>query len=367
MIKRDQEKTYPCLQKNIKFLTENSHEVVNRCNEQGIEVAGVVKGVCGDLRCAEAMLAGGVKQIASSRIEQIIGFKNAGIDSDTLLLRTPMRTEIPDVIKHVDISLNSEIEVLCELNSEAEKQGKVHNVILMKDVGDLREGFFDDYEIIEACKLVENKLNSLHLYGIGTNVGCYGSLLPTHGKLQELVEIVEKIESIIGRRLQCISGGATSSYMRVLDGDMPERINHLRIGENILLAFDLPHLYGYEQPSMHKDAFVLLGEVIEVKDKPSKPVGETAFDAFGRKKVYPDFGVRKRAIVAMGRCDIGDFTNVFPKIEGVKAIGDSSDHLILDIEESQEIIKVGDILSFDVNYGGLMYASSSQSVSSEYI
>ena len=89
--------------------------------------------------------------------------------------------------------------------------------------------------------------------------------------LDDLVEIAEHIEERLGRKLEYISGGATSSLMRVWDGNIPERINLLRIGEGILLARDLDVFYGYDMSDMYQDVFRLKAEVIEVKDKPTHP------------------------------------------------------------------------------------------------
>ena len=208
-----------------------------------------------------------------------------------------MLSEVSDVLKITDISLNSEVEVLKALNEEAKKQGKTHDVILMKDLGDLREGFWDENEIINTSLLVENELSNLHLLGIGTNLGCYGSVVATKEKLEELVTVAEHIEEKIGRKLEYISGGATSSLPRVFDGDMPERINMLRVGEGIILPSGIKDECNLDNDFMYDDVFKLKAEIIEIKEKPSYPVGELSVDAFGNKQEYKDIGIRKRALV----------------------------------------------------------------------
>ena len=163
-----------------------------------------------------------------------------------------MLSEVKDVIRLADISLNSEFEVIKALNDEARAQGKLHKVILMADLGDLREGFWDKDEMIKVAEYIENKMINIQLVGIGTNVGCYGSISPTVEKLEELVEIAEKIEERLGRQLEYISGGATSSLMRVWDKNIPKRINMLRVGEGILLARDLDVFYGYDMSDLYQ-------------------------------------------------------------------------------------------------------------------
>lgn len=358
---------YPRVEINLKHLRENVEYVVGHCAQHGIAVAGVIKGTTGIPQCAQQFVDGGCEFIASSRLEQIEDARDFGIDKPFLLLRVPMLSEVDDVVRLAEYSLNSELVVLEALNKAAEKQGKIHKVIIMADVGDLREGFWDKDEMADTALKVEKEMDNLELAGIGTNVGCYGSLLPTVEKLDELVAIAEKIEAKIGRKLEYISGGATSSFMRVMDGNIPERINHLRIGEGILLNVDLPLYYNYTFEGMHQDVYTLKAEVIEVKDKPSVPVGELGVDAFGHTPEYPEKGIRRKALLGMGKVDYGSTDEIFPKDKGIEILGASSDHTILDVTDSDIDYKVGDIVEFDINYASLVYVTNCRNVRIAFI
>ena len=203
--------------------------------------------------------------------------------------------------------------------------------------------------------------------GIGTNVGCYGSISPTVETLNDLVEIAEHIEERLGRKLEYISGGATSSLMRVWDGNIPERINLLRIGEGILLARDLDVFYGYDMSELYQDVFRLKAEVIEVKDKPSHPVGTIAVDAFGHTPTYVDRGMRRRALLAMGKVDYGDPSELLPLEKGIEVLGASSDHTIIDVEDAEKDWKVGDIMEFDICYATIVYLTNCRNVNIAYV
>ena len=279
-----------------------------------------------------------------------------------MLIRVPMLTEVEDTIRLCQYALVSEITVIRALNAEAEKQGKVLNVIVMADMGDLREGYWDKDEMTEVCYEIETELKNLHLSGIGTNLGCYGSINPTYDKLEELVAVAEKIEKRIGRQLEIISGGATTTLPRIWEGKIPERINMLRVGEGILLARDLELFYGCPQPELRKDAWTLKCEVIEVKTKPSHPVGEIAVDAFGHKPTYVDRGMRKRALLGIGKVDYGDPFELTPLEKGVEILGASSDHTILDIEDAEKDWKVGDIMEFAIDYATIVYLTNCKNV-----
>lgn len=358
---------YPRCEINLGYLRENVAAMVERCGAIGIEIAGVIKGTTGLVECAKQYVAGGAVMLASSRLEQIEDCREAGLDLPYMLLRVPMLSEVPEAIRLTDISLNSELVVLEALNDEAGRQGKVHQVILMADLGDLREGFWDKDEMLDVAVKVENEMPNLELAGVGVNVGCYGSILATAEKLQELVDIAERIEAAIGRELRYISGGATTSLMRVLDGDMPPRINLLRCGEGILLARDLDHFFGYDMSFMHQDVYTLKAEIIELRDKPTHPIGEITIDAFGHKPVYEDRGIRKRALLGIGKVDYGDINEIFPREEGIVVLGASSDHTILDVEDAKRELHVGDIIEFDINYASMVYVTNCRNVQIVYV
>lgn len=358
---------YPRLVIDLDKLRHNIDEINARCQDNGVEIAGVVKGCTGLIECAEQFDNAGCRFIASSRLEQLEPLKARGIKTPLMMIRIPMISEAADVVRLTDISLNSEIEVLKELDKQAQLQNKKHKVILMIDLGDLREGFWDRQELMNAALMVENDLDNLELAGVGTNLGCYGAIEPTPEKLQELIDCAEAIEEKIGRKLEFISGGATSTLPRVFEENLPSRINLLRLGEGILLAKDLQDLWGYDMSYMHRDVFTLQTEVIEVKNKPTYPVGEIMFDAFGNKPTYEDRGIRKRALVALGKVDYAFPEELIPREEGITVVGASSDHTILDVEDAKRDIKVGDIIEFDLCYATMVYITNSDNIEKVYI
>lgn len=353
---------YPLVELDLKKFRNNIDQAACRCGKLGIGLAGVIKGFTGIPEGTKEFADAGVDFIASSRLEQIQAAIDYGINATYMLIRVPMLSEIEEAVRLTDISLNSEVEVLKALNEEALKQGKVHKVILMVDLGDLREGFWDKKELLDAALMVENELKGLYLSGVGTNLGCYGSILATPEKMNELIADAEMIEEAIGRKLDIISGGATTSFPMVLNGTMPERINNLRMGEGIILAKDLKDLFKLDMSFMYQDAFTLKAQIIEVKDKPSYPAGQLSFDAFGNVGVYEDRGTRKRALLGLGKVDVAFPDMIYPRDKGVEVLGASSDHLILDIEDSEQEYKVGDIVEFDLCYATIVFVTNSPNV-----
>lgn len=350
---------YPQLEFDLALLRSNADAVISRCRGMGIRVCGVVKGVDGLPEAARVLRAAGAEELGTSRLEQVAKCRAAGVPGPWLLIRIPGLTELPDVVALCETSLQSEWPTLLALEEECLRQNKTHRVIVMTDLGDLREGFWDKKELVDVCERVERDLPHVQLAGIGVNLTCYGSTKPTPEKMNELVGLARQVEQRIGRKMEIVSGGATSSFTLVHWGTMPAGVNHLRIGEAILLGKDLQVDWGIrDMDYLRMDALTLRAEVVEVKDKPTYPIGEFAIDAFGRKPVYEDRGIRRRAILALGRADVGELESLIPREPGLTVIGGSSDHCIVDVEDCPRRLQVGDIVEFSLCYSHMLYATA---------
>ena len=350
---------YPQLEFDLALLRSNADAVISRCRGMGIRVCGVIKGVDGLPEAARVLRAAGAAELGTSRLEQVAKCRAAGVPGPWLLIRIPGLTELPDVVALCETSLQSEWPTLLALEEECLRQNKTHRVIVMTDLGDLREGFWDKDELVDVCERVERDLPHVQLAGIGVNLTCYGSTKPTPEKMNELVGLARQVEQRIGRKLEIVSGGATSSFTLVHWGTMPAGVNHLRIGEAILLGKDLQVDWGIrDMDYLRMDALTLRAEVVEVKDKPTYPIGEFAIDAFGRKPVYEDRGIRRRAILALGRADVGELESLIPREPGLTVIGGSSDHCIVDVEDCPRRLQVGDIVEFSLCYSHMLYATA---------
>lgn len=348
-------KKNPRLDIYLDKIRNNSENIKALCSKHGIKVVGITKGCCAITEIGQAMIDGGIDILGDSRIENLKGLKKAELKAETMLIRIPMLSEVDRVLDWADISLNSEISVIESLSQEALKKKILHRIILMIDLGDLREGIVPDETLQTVSEI--RKLSGVKLIGIGANFCCISGVMPTQKNLTKLVELTEEIKDKFYINLEVISGGNTSVLKLVEDDIIPNRINQLRIGVGILLGQDDVRLRNIA--GTYQDTFILTAEVIEVQEKPSLPRGEIGRDAFGEIPVFRDLGIRKRAILAIGKQDIYLNGLILLK-KGIKIVGASSDHLIIDITDFKEELKVGDEVKFRLNYPALLSATTSK-------
>jgi predicted amino acid racemase len=351
--------TYPKLIIDLPKIWDNARLLVELCHRQNIEPIGVTKVVCGDPKVAQAMLDGGIRMLAESRIENARRLRQAGIDAPLLLLRLPMPSQAQEVVGLFRCSLNSEITTIQALNEAAKDANLIHQVILMIDLGDLREGIWPNQ--LEKVMGQIAAMSNIRLLGLGTNLTCYGGVIPTRENLGTLLEYNRRAELFYPHPLPVISGGNSSSLQLLLSGHLPP-VTQLRLGESILLGRET--VDRQPVPGTHLDCFQLEAEVIELGRKPSVPLGEIGQDAFGSVPVFHDRGIHLRAIVALGRQDVAIDSLEVPL--GIDILGASSDHLLLDVTNYPSPLAVGDRLTFSPGYGALLAASTSPYVTKEY-
>lgn len=358
---------YPRLTVHLTKIKQNLDAVSKITHGGNCSMMIVTKGFCADKRIVELIAEHpGVNFLADSRVQNIKTYAEFARKNgkETVLLRLPMGSEADEVVKYVDLSFNSELSTITLLNEASKKQNKKHKVLLMIDLGDLREGIFfkDEDQIMDAVSEIL-KMECIELYGIGVNLTCYGAVIPKNDNLSILVDIARKIEDRFNISLSMISGGNSSSIYLIGKDELPEGINNLRLGESFILGNDTA--YGAKIEETCSDALILEAEIIELKSKQSIPIGEIGVDAFGQKPVYEDRGIIKRAILAVGKQDI-DIDSMTPLDEKIDILGGSSDHLILDVTNSDTAYKVGDCIKFELGYGGMLKAFTSAYVGTNY-
>jgi ornithine racemase len=354
----------PRIEIALSQIEHNTRVLCERYGSQGISLMGVSKATLGDPAIARAMVQGGVQFIADSRIENIQRMKIAGVKTQFVLLRSSF-SQAERIVLNADISLNTEWETLSQLSHYSVMHNRIHQVIVMVEMGDLREGVLprDLSQLIQRVMALPN----LKLVGLGCNLACYGGIKPDARKMRELSELTIAIETEFNLKLSIVSGGNSANYewfeAAQRSGGVG-RINNLRLGESILLGREAANREII--PGLYTQAFQLMAEVVESKDKPSLPYGDRCQDSFGNSPTFENRGDRQRVIVALGKQDTG--VAGLGVESGFEILGSSSDHVILDHGiAGMERCAIGSAVRFDVDYGSLLAAMTSPFVQKQFL
>lgn len=351
---------FPRLEINCNGIIENAKKIIELCRNNGVEPSLVVKALGGNAKIVSRLVDLGIESICDSRVSNIKAFCEYGINCRKILIREPMVCEVDDVIKYCDVSVNSEIFTVKELEKSATEQNKTHKIIIMAETGDRREGLFKD-GIIDLIDFVKNNCPHIIIEGIGTNTGDYGSVIPTVEGMTEFIETVCEIQRETGISFKTVSGGSSDILPLLLDKTLPKGINQVRIGEGFLLG-NIP-CFEVPVPGCNTRNFILKAQIVELQEKPSLPYGKRAsFDGLGNAaKEITDRGITKRALIALGRQEV-DFEHLTPKDSNCIILGGSSDYTIIDVNDCENDYKVGDILEFYVGYTALLRSMTSPSI-----
>lgn len=341
----------PRLEINLDKLYHNAHALVERLRSRHISVTAVTKATLGLPEVANTFLRAGVIGIGDSRIENIRTLHDAGVSAALTLIRTPMLSQVESVVRYADTSFNSEIVVIKRLAHAAQNAQCMHGIVLMVELGDLREGILpaDLMQVVGETLCLPNII----FKGIGTNLACRSGVSPDARNMAELSDLADAIEATFDMALDVVSGGNSANLNWALSTASTGRINNLRLGESILLGCEPLHRHPIE--GLYTDAIKLVVEVIESKRKPSLPTGQIAQTAFGDNPTGADHGDINQSILAIGQQDI-DPDGLTPPA-GITVRGASSDHLIL--ESGHDRPRVGEQIPFQLNYSALLRAMTS--------
>ena len=321
-------------------ITDNVRRTLALCHPFGLEVVGVVKGVCGLAPVSKAVLAGGIETLGDARLDNVARLRDAGIDARIMLVRSPALSEAARCVALADVSLNADLGVLRALSHEAVQANKVHQVVLMADLDTGREGFTPQ-ELPSACREAA-ELAGLKLRGIGVYFDRQSDDEFRETGVRRLVALAKRIEAEVGVPLPVVSGGSTNVFRSLtLKGRHVPGVTELRLGTAILLGLSSStgprRIEGFRQ-----DTFVLDAELIEVKQRN----GLIGILPLGHSDTRPDL--------------------LFPLTPGVKVLRATNDHTVVDLSGMSDRPRVGDRVAFELGYSALCRLAGSPYVRIEY-
>ncbi|MFH0785612.1 MAG: alanine racemase [Pseudomonadota bacterium] len=339
---------------HLEKIKHNISIIQDISRKAGLQTVWVTKGCHSHpaIICAlDEMGAEIVGEVYPSNLQRISKI----FSGDLMMIHFPALSQARETVACTDINLVSSLEHTEALSRAAEEMGKQQRIIMMVDVGNLREGVMPKKVLSTVRKILP--LRGVELIGLGTSVGCYGGYLAEERDLHQLEKITKETEEASGHRFQVLSAGSgTMLFELIRNRKLPERINQMRIGAALLVGEKPPT----KEPiyPLHQDCFIFSGEILEMDRKPSLPSGRTGFDAFGRKVTFEDMGERMKVLLNFGMVDV-DIYNLTPRTPGVKIIGGTSNYTICDIHDCPEKFWVGKCLDFRMGYSAMTRAMSS--------
>ncbi len=337
---------------DVEKLKFNFDYLNNLFSEHNIKWSIVTKMLSGNTKFLTEVLKLDIDQVCDSRVSNLKSIKAIRPDVETLYIKPPAKRAIHGVVKYADISLNSELETIKMLSAEAQRQNKTHKIIIMLELGELREGvkredFIDFYESVFNLKNIE-------VVGVGANLTCLYGVLPNRDKLLQLSLFQQIIEAKFNKKIPYVSGGSSVTIPLIFQNLLPKGINHFRVGETLYLGTDVYN----DRPlaNMSNNIFMLYSEIIEVIEKPIVPEGTMGTNLEGNTFTFDNKNIGQttiRAIIDVGLLDV-DIKHLEFVDNDIIIVGASSDVIVINLGENKKHYKVGDLIEFKLDYMGTL-------------
>lgn len=348
------------------YVTLNKENLISNFNylkklfeENKTEWAIVSKLLCGSEEYLKILCDLDINEICDSRISNLKLIKEINPNINTVYIKPPAKDNIEEVVRYADVSFNTEFSTIKWISEEAVKQGKTHKIIIMIELGDLREGVLGD-DLTDFYKTVF-ELPNIEITGIGSNLNCLYGVLPSADKLLQLSLYKKLIEAQFKKEIPWVTGGTSVTVPLLLKKQIPANMNHFRVGETLYFGNNLINNELIE--GMNDDVIRLHAQIIEINEKPKVPIGQLDLNPSGEKFELDeeDYGKKSyRALIDIGVLDISNTDFLIPLQSDINIVGASSDMLVIDLGENSSKRKVGDFIEFKLKYMGALRVFNSE-------
>ncbi len=358
---------------NTKKIQNNIKVLSTYFEEHNIEWSLVTKVFSGDKEFLKKVLTDDVieniNSIGDSRLTSLKNLKEVNPNMRTIYIKPPAKVYVDEVVKYADISLNSSYNTIKALNAAAKKNGIVHEIIIMVELGELREGV-QRSELMDFCEKVF-ELSNINVIGIGSNLGCMYGVEPSYDKLLQLSLYEELISAKFNRDLKLVSGGTSITLPLIENKTIPKDINHFRVGEAAF--FGISPLNNEQFMDLSIDTFEFRANIIELEEKKIVPEGVISDGNIGHSAEFNEEDQSETSIKAI--LDFGLLDVEKDDIESIdndlKFVGITSDMLVVDIgnnktKEGKKKYSIGDKIKFKPNYMGVARLLNSKFIEKKF-
>jgi len=355
------------IKNNIKFLS-------TYFSKYNIQWSLITKVFSGDREFLKHVLTNDVIEkidsVGDSRLTSLKNLKAVNPNMRTIYIKPPAKIYADEVIEYADISLNSSFTTIRALNEAAKKAGKTHQIIIMIELGELREGI-NRTDIMEFYEKVF-RLSNIEVIGIGSNLGCMYGVEPSYDKLLQLVLYKELISAKFNIELKFISGGSSITLPLIELGIVPKEVNHFRVGETAF--FGKSPLDNKQFKELSVDTFEFTANIIELEEKKIVPEGIISDGNVGHTADFKEKDITEtsvKAILDFGLLDV-DKEDIEPFDKDVVFVGITSDMLVVDIgsnktKDGKKKYRVGDKIKFKPNYMAVARLLNSKFIARQFV
>ena len=358
-----------------KRIQQNIIKLGEYFSEKEIKWSLITKVFSGDKRFLKNVLSQEVIQhinsVGDSRLSSLDNLRQLNPKMHTIYIKPPAAIYAREVVRLATVSLNSSLSTIKSLNEEAAKEGIVHEIIIMIELGELREGVNEE-DTLDFYREVY-QLSNIKVSGIGSNLGCMYGVVPDEEKFHLIIALQKKIERKFNVRLPLISAGTSITLPMLEEGKLPKEINHFRVGEAAFFGISPLNEKGFLD--LHTETFQFKANIIELQEKKLVPEGEISDANIGQVAEFDEKEKDRssnKAILDFGLVDVDHENLSLYDDRDITFVGITSDMTVLDIgenknEDGSQRFKVGDTILMRANYMAVVRLLNSKFVSKVYL
>lgn len=350
---------------NLDALRHNARQARRLTERWGLAALPVLKAVMSHPAAMAALTeAGGFERFGYAEAAELDTNRPA-FTGRTLIQLTAL-SRVRQTAELFQRSFQAVPEVLAALNQAAGGLGRTHEVLLMVDLGDGREGV--NPEDLSELLTYAQSLPHLRVVGFGATSTCLGHRLPDEGLADDL-KTLRAVCADRGLATPTVSLGGTV-WAAWVERAGPGAITELRLGDPFILGKDIYRQTDLPGGPFRRDVCRLEAEVLEIRTRrldPSQDGPDRHAD--GLPQPPATSGRRRRALLDLGRfhsaADLlqdgghGDFvlSGLNCCLPGAFIAGISAGYLALDVTDCPTTdLRVGQNVCFQPSYWTLAAA-----------
>lgn len=349
-----------CLDMNA--VTHNLHIVKRLAAEWNFTWLPVLKMVAGYPPVADVLRANGYAVTGAADIDEHLCFGTPPAPDSHVYINLVPPHLAGNVARRFRRSAVSSPEGLRALDRAAGDAGIRHDVLLMVDLGDGREGAPVGPALDALLEQTARKrLAHVRVVGMGVTLGCLNGLCPDETIMRRLVNVLRAARRGPGLFADdpatiSLGGSIFWNWFALHHAWLHDQLREtagwrveLRMGDPLLLGFDMYRNEAFLGGTFRRDLFEIQANVLEVRTKRPHPGGIHAANGHGGHSPQGNGKARVQALADCGilHTDVADLALDLP---GATVMDFSGNYAVLDVTACAPRPRPGDVVRFRPGY-----------------